>query len=251
MASDGRDGPLGKEAQEHADFFSEGYAAQEELAGRKKPVKPSGGRKWPSWWRNPLFWLALIVLMVWVVFGTNAAQWPWDTSEPAAPTEEPSTTVSTTSPVGPGESTATLDASVCDTFDEVAVEAWRFTEGEVFYGVGEGRNWFLCLYGDGVAGRIRPLWDKAIDNTYVITGDTYRFESNWPTLFEPLGTEYLSTRVFEMTRTGDVLEGEVVWIGWELASVYDAEGSATPEWVAIEHAPETETVRAVLLPRSS
>lgn len=171
-------------------------------------------------------------------------------SESASGTEEPSATVSTTSPVGPGESTVTLDASRCDTADEVAVEAWQFTEGEVFHGVGEGRNWFLCLYGDGVAGRIGPLWDKAIDNTYVITGDTYRFESNWPTLFEPLGTEYLSTRVFEMTRTGDVLEGVVVWTGWELASVY-AEGSATPEWVAIEQEPETVTVRAVLLPRSS
>ena len=184
--------------------------------------------------------------------GTESAVADQDagSSEPTSGTDEPSTTVSTTSPVGPGESTVTLDASRCDTADEVAVEAWQFTEGEVFYGVGEGRNWFLCLYGDGVAGRIGPLWDKAIDNTYVITGDTYRFESNWPTLFEPLGTEYLSTRVFEMTRTGDVLEGVVVWTGWELASVY-AEGSATPEWVAIEQEPETVTVRAVLLPRSS
>jgi hypothetical protein len=173
-----------------------------------------------------------------------------DPSEPLNASGTEST--STTSPVGPGESTATLDASRCDTADEVAVEAWQFTEGEVFYGVGEDYDyWFLCLYGDGVAGRIRPIWDKAIGNTYVITGDTYRFESNWPTLFEPLGTEYLSTRVFEMTRTGDVLEGEVVWIGWELASVYDDKGSATPEWVAIEHEPETLTVRAVLLPRSS
>jgi hypothetical protein len=154
-------------------------------------------------------------------------------------------------PAGPGESTAALDASVCDTFDEVAVEAWQFTEGEVFYGVGEGHNRFLCLYGDGVAGRIRPLWDKAIENTYVIKGKSYHFESHWPSLFEPLNTVYLSTRVFEMTRTGDVLEGEVVWIPWELASVYDDKGSATPEWVAIEHEPETETVRAVLLPRNS
>jgi hypothetical protein len=109
LASDGRDGPLGKEAQEHADFFSEGYAAQEELAGRKKPVKPSGGQKWPSWWRNPLFWLALIVLMVWVVFGTNAAQWPWDTSEPTAPTEEPSATASTGATVT-GQGTPSSDS---------------------------------------------------------------------------------------------------------------------------------------------
>jgi hypothetical protein len=109
LASDGRDRPLSKEVQEHADFFSESYAAQEELAGRKKPEKPSGERKWPSWWRNPLFWLALIVLMVWVVFGTNAAQWPWDTSEPAAPTDEPSTTVSTTSPANAGPLSGTWD----------------------------------------------------------------------------------------------------------------------------------------------
>ena len=80
LASDDGDQFRSEETQKHADFISGVYDAQEELAGRKKPEKPSGGRKWSRWWRNPLFWLALITLVVWLLFGTNAAQWPWDNS---------------------------------------------------------------------------------------------------------------------------------------------------------------------------
>jgi hypothetical protein len=111
LASDGRDRSLSKKTQEHADFFSEAYAVQEELAGREKPKKPSGGRKWPRWWRNPLFWLALILLAVWLLFATNAAQWPWKNSDAAAPADEPSTT----SPANAGALSGTWDMGhVCN-----------------------------------------------------------------------------------------------------------------------------------------
>ena len=80
MGSDGGDQFRSEETQKHADFFRDAYDAQEELAGRKKPEKPSGGRKWSRWWRNPLSWLALILIVVWLLFNTNAAQWPWENS---------------------------------------------------------------------------------------------------------------------------------------------------------------------------
>jgi hypothetical protein len=79
LASDGGDQFRSEETQKHADFFRDAYAAQEELAGRKKPEKPSGGRKWSRWWRNPLVWLAL-VLIVLLLFSTSVAQWPWENS---------------------------------------------------------------------------------------------------------------------------------------------------------------------------
>ncbi len=199
------------------------------------------------WFMLFLIFIAILLLLI----NSNRSASVTNRSETPAASSTGATV--TTSPVGPGESTATLDASRCDTADEVAVEAWQFTEGEVFYGVGEDYDyWFLCLYGDGVAGRIRPIWAEAEGNTYVITGDNYHFESNVPATLGPSGTEHrLVTHVFEMTRTGDVLEGEVVFIGWQDRHVYDDEGSATPEWVVIELEPETLAVRAVLLPRSS
>jgi len=80
LASDGGDQFRSEETQKHADFFRDAYDAQEELAGRKTAEKPSGGRKWPRWLRNPLFWLALIMWVVYVLFATNAAEWPWENS---------------------------------------------------------------------------------------------------------------------------------------------------------------------------
>ena len=83
LASNGGDQFRSEETQKLDDFVRGVHDAQEELAGRKKPEKPSGGRKWPRWLRNPLFWLALIMLVVLAVFGTNAAKWPWDNSSSA------------------------------------------------------------------------------------------------------------------------------------------------------------------------
>ena len=119
-----------------------------------------------------LIFIAILLLLI----NSNRSASVTNRSETPAASSTGATV--TTSPVGPGESTATLDASRCDTADEVAVEAWQFTEGEGFYGIGEEYDyWFLCLYGDGVAGRIKQIWADAIDNTYAITGTTYRFES--------------------------------------------------------------------------
>lgn len=109
MPSDGSDGSLSERTQKHADFFRDAYATQEELAGRKKPEKPSAGRRWSRWWRIPLVWLAPILLVVWHLFATNAAQWPWENSGAAAPADEPSTTspASAGAPSGTWEMNAT------------------------------------------------------------------------------------------------------------------------------------------------
>jgi len=108
LASDDRDRPLSKEAEEYDDLIRETHAAQEELAGRRKADKPSGGRKWPSGWKNPVYWLALVLLMVWMVFATNAARWPWDDSDAADTAKQ--VDESSTMPSSAPDTVSSLDA---------------------------------------------------------------------------------------------------------------------------------------------
>jgi hypothetical protein len=198
LASDGRDRSISKKTQEHVDVFSESYAAQEELAGREKPKKPSGGRKWPRWWRNPLFWLALILLAVWLLFATNAAQWPWKNSDAATPADEPSTT----SRVNAGALSGTWDMYATNSEgDDRQVFTVQFVGADsgtlhILNDETEYDTVFRLLDGGKVWFTFTRVFDIQIDNSQTI---------KWPEI-----------SVFEGTFVGaDKISGEWAREGWD------------------------------------
>jgi hypothetical protein len=150
--------------------------------------------------------LALIALTVWLLFGTNAAQWPWENSDAAAPSDEPSvaasTTPSTTSPASAGALSGTWDMYA--------------TNSE-----GHDRQVFTVRFVGADSGTIDILNDDAeYDTVFRLLDDGkvwFTFTRIFP--FKPTNSpaiEWTEISVFEGTFVGpDEISGEWARDDWD------------------------------------